>query len=212
MVCAVAAGHDEQREDEQRAGDLARLGDGDAEQHEEEDDSSATGTPRAAATSGSTDANSSGRPITASTTSDGRADDQSSVVDLAVGDAEEAAEQQRVHAFEEPVVEGDEQEPAGERERLHGADHRGLLAEPVPAGPGIGGDDERGGDAEAEVAPRRADADQDGAGGAGERDDRQVWPAKVWRRSTMNQPMTAATTATIVPARKALTMKWNSKS
>ena len=39
-----------------------------------------------------------------------------------------------------------------------------------------------------------------------------VWPAKVWRRSTMNQPTAAAAIATAVPARNALTMKWNSNS
>src|SRR6266436_2446571 len=33
-----------------------------------------------------------------------------------------------------------------------------------------------------------------------------VCPAKVWRRSTMNQPTTPAVTAMIVPARYALTM------
>ena len=36
-------GHDEQREDQQRAGDLARLGDGDPEHHEEHDRESAHG-------------------------------------------------------------------------------------------------------------------------------------------------------------------------
>ena len=40
----------------------------------------------------------------------------------------------------------------------------------------------------------------------------RVWPTKLCWRSTTYQPMSAATTATIVPARNALTMKWNSKS
>src|SRR6266545_4886669 len=35
----------------------------------------------------------------------------------------------------------------------------------------------------------------------------RVWPAKLCRRSTMNQPTRAASTATMVPARNALTMK-----
>ena len=35
----------------------------------------------------------------------------------------------------------------------------------------------------------------------------RVCPAKVWRRSTMNQPMGPATSATMVPAARALTMK-----
>ena len=35
----------------------------------------------------------------------------------------------------------------------------------------------------------------------------RVCPAKLWRRSTMNHPTAAASTATTVPARKALTMK-----
>src|SRR3989442_12038871 len=40
----------------------------------------------------------------------------------------------------------------------------------------------------------------------------RVWPAKVCRRRTMNQPMTPAITATIVPASSALTMNWNETS
>src|SRR5207237_5615973 len=39
-----------------------------------------------------------------------------------------------------------------------------------------------------------------------------VWPAKVCRRSTMNQPVTPAITATIVPASSALTMNRYEKS
>ena len=39
-----------------------------------------------------------------------------------------------------------------------------------------------------------------------------VWPAKVWRRSTMNQPIAPAITATIAPASSACTMKGNSVS
>src|SRR5258708_39077998 len=39
-----------------------------------------------------------------------------------------------------------------------------------------------------------------------------VCPANVSRRNTMNQPTTAATTATIVPARSALSMKWNASA
>src|SRR4051812_39834058 len=38
----------------------------------------------------------------------------------------------------------------------------------------------------------------------------RVWPAKVWRRNTMNHPTVPASTATMEPARKALTMNWNS--
>ena len=33
-----------------------------------------------------------------------------------------------------------------------------------------------------------------------------VWPAKAWRRRTMNQPIAPAITATIVPASSAWTM------
>ncbi len=33
-----------------------------------------------------------------------------------------------------------------------------------------------------------------------------VWPAKVWRRNTMNHPTTEAIRATVVPASSALTM------
>src|SRR6516164_8585665 len=40
----------------------------------------------------------------------------------------------------------------------------------------------------------------------------RVWPVKLWRRSTMYQPTTAASTATIVPASSALTMKGNVSS
>src|SRR5580704_12878497 len=40
----------------------------------------------------------------------------------------------------------------------------------------------------------------------------RVCPTKLCWRSTTNQPISAATPATIVPARNALTMKWNSKS
>src|SRR5437660_12627645 len=40
----------------------------------------------------------------------------------------------------------------------------------------------------------------------------RVWPAKAWRRRTMNQPIAPAATATTVPARKALTMKWKANS
>src|SRR5207247_1247959 len=39
-----------------------------------------------------------------------------------------------------------------------------------------------------------------------------VWPANVSLRSTMNQPTAAAMIATIVPARIALSMKWNASS
>src|SRR5436305_385537 len=39
-----------------------------------------------------------------------------------------------------------------------------------------------------------------------------VCPANVWRRSTMNQPMTPAITATAVPASSALTMNGNVRS
>src|SRR4051812_44030791 len=39
-----------------------------------------------------------------------------------------------------------------------------------------------------------------------------VCPANASRRSTMNQPITPASTATTVPARKAFTMKWKSNS
>ena len=113
-----------------------------------------TGTPRAAATSGSMDANSNGRPITASDDERGGTDPEQRG-DLGVGDAEEAAEEQRVHAFEQAVVERDEQEPAGERERLDGADDRGLLAEGVPVGAGDRGDDERGGETERRSSPTR---------------------------------------------------------
>ena len=40
----------------------------------------------------------------------------------------------------------------------------------------------------------------------------RVWPANVWRRKTMNQPVMPAITATIVPASSALTMKGNKRS
>ena len=43
----------------------------------------------------------------------------------------------------------------------------------------------------------------------------KVCPTKLCRRSTMNQPIapaTTATTATIVPARSALSMKWNASN
>ena len=124
--------HDEQREHEQRAGDLAGRRDGDPEHHEEHDRQHARpGTPRAAATSGSTDANSNGRRDRAEHHEQTTAT-TSSAWHLRVGDAEEAAEQQRAEAVEEAAVEAHEQEPARERERLHRADDRGLLAERVP--------------------------------------------------------------------------------
>ena len=69
--------------------------------------------------------------------------------------------------------------------------------------PAIAGERERAEDAEAEVAERDRQADQ-----AARRPRRgsattdRVWPANVWRRSTMNQPMTPASTATIVPGRE----------
>ena len=88
-------------------------------------DSARTGTPRAAATSGSTEANSSGRPITASTASTASPATASSD-HLACGDAEETAEEQGGGPVEEPLVEGDEQQPAGQGEGLHRAGQRRL--------------------------------------------------------------------------------------
>ena len=48
--------------------------------------------------------------------------------DLAVGDAEERAEQQPGQAVEEPSVEADEERTAGQREGLDGPDDGGLVA------------------------------------------------------------------------------------
>ena len=47
---------------------------------------------------------------------------------LLVGDPGDGAEQQTVQPGQESLVEADEQEPARQRETLHRADHRGLLA------------------------------------------------------------------------------------
>ena len=59
------------------------------------------------------------------------------------------------------MVEADEQQAAGQHGRLHRADHRRLVAEaPQPAVPRQRGDDQRGGDAEAEEAVGRAHAEQ----------------------------------------------------
>ena len=163
--------------------------------------SSRTGTPWTAATAGSIEANSRGRPTSASTRNDAERDDQQDD-DLAGGDAQEGAEQQAVHALEEAVVEGDEQKAAGEGERLHRADHRRLLAEAAHGGAAARreGDDQGGGQAEAVVAEADAHPEQVAAAAPGKATTESVWPAKVWRRSTMNQPTSAAITATIVPA------------
>ena len=47
---------------------------------------------------------------------------------LRVRDPEEAAEEQARDAVEDAAVEAHEEEAAGQRERLHGADHGGFLA------------------------------------------------------------------------------------
>ena len=126
---------DEQREDQQAAGDLAGAGRGDAEQHQErrrqQPDRHARGR---AATSGSMLANSSGRPSTSQHEQAAAAGDEQGE-DLVVGDAGDGAEQQVVQPGQETLVEADEQEPAGQREGLHGADDRRLLA--VAAEPAV---------------------------------------------------------------------------
>ena len=127
---------------------------------------------------------------------------------LRVGDAEERAEEQAGEAVQEPAVEADEQRAAGQREGLHGTDDRRLVAEGLTAV-------ERGTramtSAAAIAAPKYPiDAltpSRIAPAAPGNETTAKVWPAKLWRRSTMNHPMAPAATATIVPACSALTMK-----
>ena len=89
--------------------------------------SARVGTPRARATPSSTEANSSGRPARRQQQDRHRGDRQQRQ-HLSRGDAQEAAEQQALVAAEHPLVEAQEQEPAGQPERLDRARHGGLLA------------------------------------------------------------------------------------
>ena len=88
---------------------------------------SRVGTPRARATASSSEANSSGRPITASDAERGGGDDREGE-HLSARDAEEAAEQQALVVGEHALVEAEEQEAARQPERLDGAGERRLVA------------------------------------------------------------------------------------
>ena len=104
-----------------------------------------------------------------------------------------------------PPYRRDEQHPAGQRERLDGADDRGLprsCERPARAWPAIS---QRALEQNAKY-PRSRSGRPDRAGRAGEPDQGQGVAGEALPRSTMNQPIAAASTATMVPARKALTM------
>ena len=134
--------------------------------------SARVGTPRARATPSSTEANSSGRPKIASSASASAATSASAST-CPRGDAEEAPEQQALVVGEHALVEAQEEEAAGEPERLHGARDRGLLAEVAPRLGRGHADDERREPGEDEVPGGGREADQQGAGGAGKGHHRQ---------------------------------------
>src|SRR5205814_2468771 len=161
----------EQREDQQRTGDLADLGRTRAEQ-EQEDRAEGAGRYPVRAGDVRVDGGEQQRPPDDGQHDEGGHRDGGQGGDLAGGDAEEAAEQQRGGTAEEPPVQGHEQHPGREGERLHGTDDGGLLGVPAAA-LRQGGDDQRGGQAEREVAERDADAEPGRGGGTGEPDDRE---------------------------------------
>ncbi len=171
MQLGGGGGHDQQGENQQRAGDLAGLGGRGAEQYEEDGGQCPyRQTPRRG--HGFVDGGEQQGPSDARENGEDHGGDHREQQDLAVADAQEAAEQQRVHAAEEALVEGDEQESAGQQERLHGPGERGLLASALP-GAGDQRDDDGRGEAEREVAEADGHPDKYGAGRAGEADDRQ---------------------------------------
>ena len=125
--------HHQQGEDEQRAGDLADLGGRAAEQHEEhrrqQPHRHAAGTWRRRCRRWRRTAAARSRASTTRTTTA----TTNSVTTWRSEMPEEGAEQQAGEAVEESAVEADEQHAAGQRERLHRPDDRGLLA--VAPGP-----------------------------------------------------------------------------
>ena len=140
--------HDQQGEHQQDPGDLADLGGrrspaGPGNRRT----APRTGTPRARATSGSTVAKRSGRPMTAE---DARARHGHHEPGSPPGASEmprKVPNSSPVRLFKEPSVEADEQGTAGQGEGLDRADDGRLLAErPARGGPGHQGDDQRRGD------------------------------------------------------------------
>ena len=168
------------------------------------------GRPRAArdrhaaarATAPSTEAKSSGRPTAARTRSAASGDPEQRQ-HLAARDAEEGPEQQRLEAREQTAVEADEQE-AERRARTPAR----CRSPPIPASVAAGSPRREATASasapraqNAEVADReREPGERCAAAAPGKAITARVWPAKVWRRSTMNQPTRRASTATIVPA------------
>ena len=199
-------GCDEQREHEQRAGDLRRRRDGQPErEHERERDPADR--DAAGARDWLVDRREQQRPA------DDREEPQCHDADdrereyLPAGDSEEVAEQQVLIAGEDALVEAEEQEPARQPERLDRAGDRGFLAAvPSSAGGGRGRSPVR-------RRRRRCSSRRRRTARAAARTSLRGTPSptacarrSVSRRSTMNQPTTPAITATIVPASSALTM------
>ena len=167
----------EQREDQQRAGDLADLGRREPEQQQERRTQGAGGYAV-----GTGDVGVDGREQQRSPDHGqpgqrhGRDDGEDG--HLPGRDAEEAAEQQRVGAVQETLVQRDEQHAAGEGERLHGSDDGGFLGVAAAGALRKRGDDHGGEQAEREVAERQAETQPDGGGRAGEPDEGERVPGE----------------------------------
>ncbi len=105
------------------------------------------------------------------------------------------------------MVEAQEEESERETADLHAADDRRFLRAVATVGSaGARRDRERGRGTGAEVPGRKRQPGECGPAAPGNDITASVWPAKLWRRSTMNQPATPAIRATIVPASSAWTM------
>ena len=113
-------------------------------------DRACTGTPRLCAVSGSTVANSRGRPMAASTARATVATAASTTTWVTV--MPRKLPNRRLSTLEVAGVEGHEQEAAGQGEGLGGADDGGLLARRPGPRAGYGRDDQRGRDAAGQVA------------------------------------------------------------
>ena len=170
-------GCDQQREHEQRAGDLRRRRDGQPErEHERERD--AADRDAAGARDWLVDRGEQQRPA------DDREEPQCQDADdrerehLPAGDSEEVAEQQVLIAGEDALVEAEEQEPARQPERLDRAGHGGLLAAVPSRAGGAHADHQRAGAAEGVVADGGGQPEQQRERRAGERHHRQRVPGE----------------------------------
>ncbi len=130
------------------------------------------GTPAAAATSGSTDANSNGSRDEREHCQCRNGDDDERSY-LRGRDAQEGPEQQAVDPTEVAFVERGEQEAARQRERLDDGDHGRLLTEPSTPLCRHRGDHQRAADAKGEEAELRRQPDEHGAGRARKADERK---------------------------------------